>query len=131
MGSQLMNIAQMAMKSLRAQGGRKKQRVLLRVEGDRTNERLWWTDEDKALFEELVGKVHVSVLMHRLGRSYASVLQYASHIGKSVRVLHVCRGGHQLEQRPSGKWVCRRCIAEKARAKRQEAKREKEANATR
>lgn len=126
-----MNIAQMAMKSLRTQAVRDKKRNLMRVEGDCTNERLWWTDEDKALFNELVGKVHVSVLMHRLGRSYAAIIQHASNVGKSVRVLHVCRGGHQLEQRPSGKWVCRKCIAEKARAKRQEAKREKETNATR
>ncbi len=78
--------------------------------------RPWKTNEINYLRENL-GKIHISEICEKLNRTAIAVNVKAHEIGMST-VSRICKKGHNMSLRNTGKWVCNECHCERERVKR-------------
>lgn len=84
-------------------------------------EGLNWTSDDVAYLEACAGKMPAFRIAQHLRRCVEAVHQKASKLNLSL-VTRVCMYGHELEMRPNGRYVCKKCHAIRERKQRRKAK---------
>lgn len=80
-----------------------------------------WKTTEIAYLKENLGKVHTSEICKVLNRTSRAVQMKASELGLST-VSRLCKKGHKMFLRNTGKWVCNECNCERERVKRSVAR---------
>lgn len=80
-------------------------------------EGLNWRADEVAYLEACAGKLPAFKIAQHLRRAVEGVHQKASKLNISL-VTHVCKYGHQMEMRPNGRFICKKCHAIRERKSR-------------